>query len=254
MVVKGSWCYFVKEHTDADIKYDEVDIVKMINCLIDNIFVVFGGKVFQQTVGIPMGTNCAPLLADLFLYSYEAEFMQNLQKSKCTDKKLVRSFNFTYRYIDDVLAINNSKFVDYLDSIYPPELEIKDTTDSSTQTSYLDLNLIKEPDGKLVTQLYDKRDDFAFPIVNFPFLCSNIPSSPAYGVYISQLIRYARSCSKYDQFVTRSKRLTLRLLEQGYVMSRLGVAFRKFYGSHHAIVDKYNISASKVALDIGLQV
>jgi hypothetical protein len=73
-----------------------------------NIFVSFGGAMFQQVVGIPMGTNCAPLLADLFLYSYESEFLQKLVR----DKKIheARAFNFTYRYIDDVLSINNSKY------------------------------------------------------------------------------------------------------------------------------------------------
>ena len=70
--------YFVKEHSDSNNKYTEDDIVNMLEFLVDNIFVVFGGKVFQQIVGIPMGTNCAPLLADIFLYSYEAEFIQSL--------------------------------------------------------------------------------------------------------------------------------------------------------------------------------
>ena len=63
------------------------------------------GRVFQQTVAIPMGTNCAPLLANLFLYSYEADFIQGLLKKN--EKKLARSFNFTFRYIDDVLSLNN---------------------------------------------------------------------------------------------------------------------------------------------------
>ena len=67
--------YFVKEHSDSKHKYSEDDIIKMLEFLVDNIFVVFAGKVFQQIVGIPMGTNCAPLLADIFLYSYEAEFI-----------------------------------------------------------------------------------------------------------------------------------------------------------------------------------
>ena len=70
--------YFVKEHSDSKHKYSEDDIIKMLEFLVDNIFVVFAGKVFQQIVGIPMGTNCAPLLADIFLYSYEAEFIQSL--------------------------------------------------------------------------------------------------------------------------------------------------------------------------------
>ena len=85
--------------------------------------------VFQLTVGIPMGTNCAPLLVDLFLYLYEADFIQRLLKKN--EKKLPRSFNFTFRYIDDVLSINNSRFGDFADRIYPIELEIKDTTDAA---------------------------------------------------------------------------------------------------------------------------
>ena len=97
--------YFVKEHSDLKNKYTEEDIIKMLECLVDNIFVVFAGKVFQQIIGIPMGTNCAPLLADIFLYSYEAEFIQSLLSAG--KKRLASQFNFTYRYIDDVLSINN---------------------------------------------------------------------------------------------------------------------------------------------------
>ena len=70
--------YFVKEHSDSKNKYTEEDIIKMLEFLVDNIFVVFAGNVFQQIIGIPKGTNCAPLLADIFLYSYEAEFIQFL--------------------------------------------------------------------------------------------------------------------------------------------------------------------------------
>ena len=78
---------------------------------------------FQQVVGQPMDTNCAPLLADLFSYSYVSEFLQNLVK----DKKIheARAFNFTYRYIDDVLSINNPRFAEFLPYIYPPEWKLK---------------------------------------------------------------------------------------------------------------------------------
>ena len=84
----------------------------------------------------------------------------------------------------------------YFPTIYPPELDIKNTTDSIESASYLDLLLSIDADKNLHTKLYDKRDDFDFHIVNYPFLDSNIPSSPAYGVYISQFIRYARACSE----------------------------------------------------------
>jgi hypothetical protein len=72
--------YFVKHHSDSTKKFSETDIFNMLECLIDNVFDMFDGRVFQQTVCIPMGTNCAPLLADLFLYSYEADFIQGLLK------------------------------------------------------------------------------------------------------------------------------------------------------------------------------
>lgn len=70
-----------------------------------------------------MGTNCAPLLADLFLFSYEAEFPQGLLQKK--NKKLAQSFNFSFLYIDDVLSINNSRFIDFVNLIYPSELETR---------------------------------------------------------------------------------------------------------------------------------
>ena len=145
----------------------------MLEFLVDNNFVVFAGKVFQQIIGIPMGTNCARLLADLFLYAYEAEFIQPLLSAG--KKRLASQFNFTYRYIDDVLSINDPDFENYLGQMYLPELEIKDTTESNISASYLDLLLLIGRDGQLCISVYDKRD-FNFHITNFPFLSSNIPS------------------------------------------------------------------------------
>jgi hypothetical protein len=97
-----------------------------------------------------------------------------------------------FSYIDDVLSLNNSKFGDFIDRIYPIELETKDTTDTDRSASYLDIHLEIDSEGRLKTILYDKRDDLNFPIVNFPFICNNNPAAPAYGIYISQLIRYSR--------------------------------------------------------------
>ena len=115
-----------------------------------------------------------------------------------------------------MLSINNPKFGNYIDDIYPAELEIKDTTDAVHRASYLDLDLSYDRNKRLQVKLYDKRDDFDFNIVNFPFLSSNIPQSPAYGVYVSQLIRYARASSAYSDFLVRSRLLTGKLLGQGY--------------------------------------
>ena len=122
------------------------------------------------------------LLADIFLYSCEADFLQSLLSTG--RKRLASYFNFTYRYIDDVLSINNPDFENYLGQMYPPELEIKDTTESNTSASYLDLLLSIGRDGQLHTSLSEKCDDFNLHITNFPFMSSNIPSSPAYGVFV----------------------------------------------------------------------
>ena len=70
--------HFTSDPLNGDNKYTANDICKMIEFLVDNIYVRFGGQLFRQMVGIPMGTNCAPLLADLFLYSYENEFLDTL--------------------------------------------------------------------------------------------------------------------------------------------------------------------------------
>ena len=114
----------------------------------------------------------------------------------------------------------------------PLSLRSKTRRRATLSASYLDLLLSIGRDGQLRTSLYDKRDDFNFHITNFPFLSSNIPSSPAYGVFISQLIRYARACSSYECFILRAMRLSNKLLGQGYVKERLKSSLRKFYGRY----------------------
>ena len=115
--------------------------------------------------------------------------------------------------------------------------------------SYLDILLSIDSNGRLTTSLYDKRDDFDFAIVNFPFLCSDIPLSPGYGVFISQLIRYARACFAYEDFSQRSKLLTIKLMLQGYNESRLKSSFRKFLGHYNDLVCDYKLSLAHMLKD-----
>ena len=95
---------------------------------------------------------------------------------KSGHRRLARSFNLCYRYIDDLIVFNNKKFLDYLKEIYPSQLTVEEANKSDHLADYLDLTFIIDSGGKLSTMLYDKRDDFDFHIVNFPFLSSNIPS------------------------------------------------------------------------------
>ena len=121
---------------------------------LENIFIQFGTKMYRQESGIPMGTNCASLVADLFLFCYERDFMMSLSDDKQAD--VIEAFNTTSRYLDDTLNIDNVYF-----------------------DTFLDLHLSISNDI-VSTKIYDKHDDFDFDIVNFPFLDGDVPRSTSY--------------------------------------------------------------------------
>ena len=109
--------YFTNDPLNVSNKYTANHICKMIEFLVDNIYVRLGGQLFRQTVGIPMGTNCALLLADLFLYSNQNEFSDKLVKEG--KRKHPRNFNLSYRLIDDLTSFNNKRFKEFISDIYP---------------------------------------------------------------------------------------------------------------------------------------
>ena len=219
----------------------------MVEFLVDNIYVRFGGQLFLQMAGISIGTNCAPLLADLFLYSYENEFLDKLVKEG--KRKLARKFNLSYRYIDDLISFNNKRFLEFISDIYPKELTISETTESTSIASYLDLIFIRDKSNNITNKLYEKRDAFGFHIVNFPFMSSNNPSAPAYVVYASQLVRYACCCSNYSDYLLRHRALVTRPLSQGYKVNHLSNTFKKFYGRHTDLVGQYKKNVCQMFAD-----
>jgi hypothetical protein len=121
-----------------------------------------------------------------------------------------------------------------------------ETTDTASSASFLDLYLEFDDSGQINTKIYDKRDDFNFKIINFPNMCGNIPASPAYGVYISQLIRYARASSNYSDFLKRHLHLRNRLLDQGYKQIR---SLKKFIFRYQDLVEIYSVSEEKIIND-----
>ena len=136
----------------------------MCPCL-DIVFIFYPFQLVDL-VGIPMGTNCAPLVADLFLFCYELEFMMSLSDDKQAD--VIIAFNNTFRHLDDFLNINNVYFDNMAKLVYPSELQLNKAYTSYTEASFLDLHLSISNDI-VSTNIYDKRDDFDFEIVNFPF-------------------------------------------------------------------------------------
>ena len=224
------------------------NVCDALSYLLDNIYIRFGTKLYRQIVGIPMGTNCAPLVADLFLYCYERDFMDSLNHDNQAD--VIEAFNSTSRYLDDLLNIDNPYFEGMVNQIYPPELQLNKANITDTEAPFLDLHL-SVANGFVSSKIYDKRDDFDFDIVNFPFLDGDVPRRASYGVYISQLIRFARVCNHVADFNARNKCLTAKLLQQGYRYHKLRKIFSKFYRRHYELISKYNVGL-KTLLSEGL--
>ena len=131
------------------------------------------------------------------------------------------------------------------DRIYLAEFQLNKTNSSDTEAPFFNLNL-SISNGTVSTKIYDKRDDFYFDIVYFPFLDGDVPRRTFYGVCISQLIRFARASSSLSDFNCRNKALTAKLLRQGYRYHKLRKTFSKFYRRHSGLVEKYNVSLRKL--------
>ena len=107
--------------------------------LLDNIYIRFGTKLYRSIVGIPMGTNCASLVADLFLFCCERDFMTSLSDVK--QAEIIEAFKSTSRYQDDLLNIDNPYFEGMVNRIHPPELQLNKANTSDTEAPFLDLHL-----------------------------------------------------------------------------------------------------------------
>ena len=142
----------------------------------DNIFIRFETKFHRQTVGIPMVTNCAPLVADLFLVCYERNFMKSLSRENQAD--IIEAFNFTSIYLDELLNIDNIYFDQMVNRIL---LQLSKANSFDTEVPFLDLNIFIY-NGIVSTKMYDKRDDLNLDIVNFPYLNGDVPCRTSYGV------------------------------------------------------------------------
>ena len=112
------------------------NVCDALSFLLDNIYIRFGTKLYRQIVGIPMGTNCAPLVADLFLFCYESDFMKDLSSDNQAD--VIMAFNPTSRHLDDLLNIDNPYFEGMVNQIYPSELQLNKANTSDTEPPFLD--------------------------------------------------------------------------------------------------------------------
>ena len=153
--------------TQNDIHFGLVkNVCEALIYLLDNIYIRFGTKLYSQIVGIPIGINCAPLIADLVLFCYERNFMTSLCDVK--QAEIIEAFKSNSRYLDNLLNIDNPYFGGIVNRIYPPELQLNKVNTSDIEAPFLDLHL-SISNGFVSSKIYDKRDDFDRDIVNFPF-------------------------------------------------------------------------------------
>ena len=175
--------------------------------------------------------------------------MSNLQKFKRFD--LIEKFNDTSRYLDDIFTVDNPAFAEHIPDIYPRELQLNKANTSNTETSFLDLN-IKVIGSNIHYSVYDKCDDFGFPIVNFPWLSGDVPRLPSYGIHISQLVRFARCCTSDFDFHSKKLQITSKRLTQGYRYHKLRKTFGKFFRSYSELLSKFGAKSFQEYVSKGI--
>jgi hypothetical protein len=223
-------------HTIQDIKKYTVDkIIEALHFVLFNTYVQFGGYVFEQNTGIPMGGNASPLIADLYLAWCEFSYISNLKKS---DFQLAKVLSYNSRYIDDILVLNCTEFGNIAKLIYAEELILEKSNSSTIQDTFLDLH-IRIINKSFRIGIYHKVDDFNFEVINFPFLESNIDSSLGYKTFYSQLVRYYRLCNNLRDFNIRTKMIFSKLVGRGYASGLLKKYFFRFCSKYPNVLQKF---------------
>ena len=232
--------------SDSDRKYkgtyilSEDKIIELFNYMVDNCFILFKGKVYRQTIGIPMGIDPAPFIANLFLHYYESSYMNSLVSSGKLN--VARKLSRNFRYLDDLLGLNDIGCFEQVHStIYPRELVLSCTDNVGIQANYLDLNISIE-NKYFRSKLYDKRNDFKFDVINFPCIkYSNIPSKPAFGIYLSQLIRVCRICTNAYDFEIAMQKITLEFVNKSFYKANLFKIYMRFIENYEKEWCKFGV-------------
>ena len=239
-----SCVYFSKSRSKTNISYSKEELIDNVKLIIDNCYVSYHENIFKQVIGIPMGTNCAPYLANIFLHMYEYDYLKILvdKGEIVTAKKLAN----TFRYQDDCIALNDDgEFGKHFSKIYPSEMVLESTNISKCVVTFLDLR-ISIFRGRYLYRSYDKRDDFQFPICNYPHLTGNVPLASSYGVYLSQLVRFCDINQQWKSFISDVRKMTKKFIEQGFMLKHLRRQFIKFYEKHINKWAKYGVDISRL--------
>ena len=208
-------------HSKARHAISKIVFLAMFDYLVDNIFLSNGDLLIRQIIGIPIGTNAAPNISNVYLYGYESHFIDRLLQQGRVQE--AQKFHATFRLIDDTLAFANSilwkQFAEDLTAenggIYPAALTYGDTSLSARHVNFLGMSIVMGMDGRSAVDVYDKRDDFKFRVQKYPNTLSMIPVSIPYAVFIGQLHRYYIICTNPSEFIHRCCILSQVLMNQG---------------------------------------
>ena len=217
---------FVNTPRSSTLVYDAELLKSSVKYLLDNSYFSLGDLCIRQTVGIPIGVDCAPAIANLTLYRYESKHVKSLSKSNYWR---ALKFRGCFRLMDDITCVNlGNVFDEDVIKIYPASLQLNKENIGDRVADVLDLHIELNPNTKLYDyKLFDKRDKFKFKIVNYPDLSGNISTTCAYGVYTSELLRYSKLSSNFSDFNFRSSLLKNKLSNQSYDMAKLNKLYHK---------------------------
>ena len=210
--------------------YTKELIRRSVDFLIKNAYFKLGNKLFRQDIGIPMGSDPAPAFANLFLFHYESSWLMSIKKS---NNILARKFGQVFRYIDDLLALNDGhSFAQYHHLIYPPELQLNKENEDDTCTDFLDMH-IEINDGIFTTRLYDKRDYFGFNITRLPYRDSNIPAKMFYSSIAAECLRICRATTIDERATSSINSVVARMVKQGAILDRTKATVIKLLNRHN---------------------
>ena len=198
--------YFSKNRGKINHSFTMDELINAVCFIIDNSYIVFQDSIFRQIIGIPMGTNCAPHLANIYLHKFEYCYLLKLIQDG--QLNVAKKLSNVFRYQDDCIAIDDDNlFSVHAVNIYPREMILKNTNISPNKSTFLDLT-ISIYKQRFLHYSWDKRREFNFHVVNYPNLSGNIPSNQSYGTYTSQLIRFCDINMTFNHFFKDIKLLT----------------------------------------------
>ncbi len=204
--------------------YDLTKTLEALKAILFNNYVKCGPYIFHQKQGIPMGDNCSPFLADLFLSWLEYKYMMNLIK---TDKQLAIKLSNNCRFLDDIEVVNYIGFDKLAKEIYPKELILENTNESTNHDNFLDLSISINKE-RFVIGIFHKTEHYDFEVTSFSYADSNISEKIGYNTFYSQLVRFSRVCTTLDNFEYRANLTYAKLISRGFSLPKLLKIYEKF--------------------------